>query len=151
MKFKFAFEKLLDHFDRKEKVAQRDFRESLHLLDKEKDLLNHFQKSIGTALEKCENLSGETSGIDIGSVRLWQDYAEGLKILSYRQTEIIKTHQHIVDQKQEILLAATREKKTFEKLKEKRKAEFKINERKREAKINDELVVTRFKRESANE
>jgi flagellar export protein FliJ len=56
------------------------------------------------------------------------------------------SHNTICENKQEILIAAAREHKTFQKLREKQYAEFKTAMKKKEMKINDELVVTRFKR-----
>ena len=54
--------------------------------------------------------------------------------------------EHSCEQKQEILIAAVKEKKIIEKLKENQLRDFKKAQAKRELKANDELVVMRFKR-----
>jgi flagellar export protein FliJ len=72
-------------------------------------------------------------------------FADGQKIRIARQREVIINHTTIVEQKQEILVAAAKETKILERLKEKQMLKYKKERQKQEAKANDELVVTRFR------
>jgi flagellar FliJ protein len=146
MKFKFGFETLLEHQRGLELIARRDFNDSMNHLDNEKALY----KKLYTRLHEVEAegfvLRGSSDGIPVNYLIKLDEFAEGQKIKIARQREVVINHTQIMEAKQEILIAAAKETKILEKLKEKKLEEFKKLVKKRDAKINDELVVTRFNR-----
>jgi flagellar FliJ protein len=145
MKFHFAYESLLEHKKLQEEIARRDYIETLHDLDEQKALY----KSLYTRLHEAEAESSEIQnskiGVQISKLIELDDFMAGQKIKIAKQREIVINHTTIVEGKQEIYIAAAKETKILEKLKEKKRTEFKKMAAKKEAKMTDEVVVTRFK------
>jgi flagellar FliJ protein len=146
LKFKFGYEKLLEFYEQQEEIAQRDYNESLSHLDLEKVKHKAMWTLVDTAEDEIYNLKASPKGSPMARLTQLDSFISGQKIRIEKQREVIINHTSIVEQKQEILIAAVREKKTIEKLKEKKLREFKKLQNKKELKANDEFVVTRFKR-----
>lgn len=145
MKFKFGYAKLLEHYHLQEEVARRDYLESLSKLDQEKALHQQMYKDLDAANDQAFKLQTDVKGAPIAEITELNNFSEGQKIRITRQREVVMNHTSIVEQKQEILIAAAKEKRILEKLKEKKLAEFKKLQKKSDAKKTDELVVTRFR------
>lgn len=143
--FKFSYQKLLEFYSQQEEVARRDYMESLHKLEIEKVRLNHMYKLCDQSLDDAFQLRNSTEGAPIERLTQIDLFMDGQKIKIEKQKQIIINHTQIVEQKQEILFVAAKEKKILEKLKEKKIEEHKAELKKRDAKLNDEIVVTRFK------
>jgi flagellar FliJ protein len=146
VKFVFNYQKLLEHYRRLEEIAQRDYTDSLNILENEKSIYQGMWDLHDDAIRQSFELRQLPLGTPVEKLTQIQNFTEGQKIKIMRQREVVINHTTIVEQKQEILLAALKEKKTIEKLKENQLLEFKRNEAKRERKANDELVVMRFKK-----
>ncbi|MDZ4677635.1 MAG: flagellar export protein FliJ [Oligoflexia bacterium] len=146
MKFKFSYEKLEEYYKQQEQIASRDYNESMAHLDNEKQRYQNMFEELDVAAEDGAALRARPEGAPIARLVQIDDYIDGQKINIARQREIVINHTHIVEQKQEILIAATKESKTYEKLRENQFTAFKQKLKKHEAKVNDELVVTRFRR-----
>jgi len=146
VKFKFSYEKLEEYYKQQEQIASRDYNESMAHLDNEKQRYQNMFEELDVAAEDGAALRARPEGAPIARLVQIDDYIDGQKINIARQREIVINHTHIVEQKQEILIAATKESKTYEKLRENQFTAFKQKLKKHEAKVNDELVVTRFRR-----
>ena len=146
MKFKFSYEKLLEYYHQQEEIARRDYNESLGRLENERLTQRENYAKFDESLDESYVLRSRPEGIPIHKLEQLGMFLKGQELKIARQREIIINHTQIVEQKQEILIAAAKESETFIKLKEKRFSEFKTAEKKKEAKINDELVVTRFRK-----
>ncbi len=146
MKFKFTYERLLEYYHQQERIARRDFNESLGRLEVERQKQQRLYQQFDEAIAELYDLRESRDGAEVARLQEIEIFLKGQEIRIVRQREIIINHTQIVEQKQEILIAAAKESEIFIKLKEKRLKEFKITEKKTEAKNNDELVVTRFRR-----
>lgn len=146
MKFKFSYEKLLEYYHQQEEIARRDYNESLTRLEEERGRQNENYRQFDDALAATFEARDNPKGSEIAKLEHLGEFMKGQEIRIARQREIIINHTQIVEQKQEILIAAAREVEILIKLKEKKQAEFKKLEKKKETKLNDELVVTRFKK-----
>ena len=143
MKFHFSYQSLLGHRKLLEEIAQRDYVEAQTVLDQQKEIYKHLY----TRLHEVE---GESSDLrsQSGSIAMLTELDEfmaGQKIKISRQREVVINHTQIVEGKQEILIAAAKETKILEKLREKQMATFKKAMQKKEMKRTDEIVVTRFR------
>ncbi len=145
MAFKFSFEKLLEYQKQQEDVARRDYNESLERLESEKEKYQSIFKVQDQALDEIFFLQNRKEGAPISRLVSIGQFVEGQKRRIELQREIVINHTTIVEQKQEILHVAAKERKILEKLKEKKQLEYKTQMKKKEAKENDELVVTRHK------
>ena len=145
MKFVFELEKVLKHKRTVENVAQRDWAEAQALVDAGMKEL----KALYTQVEEARNLvamrekSGSARGFELGQV---DEFVNGQKVRIERQRQKVRELMGRAEELHEALVAAARERKTFEKLKEKRFEEFKAQKKKHELKQLDDLVVTRYKR-----
>lgn len=145
MNFKFGFEKLLEFQRQQEEVARRDYNESLERLEIEKNKYQNMYKAHDLALDEIFYLKNRDSGAPIGKLVELDEFVDGQRQRIESQREIVINHTQIVEQKQEILHLAAKERKILEKLKEKKLLEHKNLLKKKEQKLNDELVVTRFR------
>ena len=145
MKFEFSYEKLLDHRKTVEEVAHRDYLLAQTQVDAAEKVLRGMYDDIAksrTRIGKLE-VEGGKAGPALG---LLHDFIDGQKIRIERQRAKIRELLAEAERKHEILVEAAREHKTLQKLKEKRKQEFRKAVKKRELKAVDEIVTTRFKR-----
>lgn len=147
MKFKFAFEKVLKHRKTLEEVAQTEYLEALADLNQEVDKLNQLQAT----LEESRRFSFETqnSGGQAGSA-LSQvfDFQKGQDVRIERQRKVIGEHEIKVEKLQEILRLKAIDYKIIDKLKGKKKEEFRVQENKKDQKRIDDLNVMRFKKDT---
>lgn len=146
MSFKFNYQKLLEFYHQQERIAQRDYNESLNALEAQKKVYQQMYDDQDRAIEESSQLQNDEKGAPIEMLKKINDYLGGQKIRIGQQREIVVNHTQIVEQKQEILIAAAKETRILEKLKSRKLEQFKKLEKKKEMKINDELVVTRFRR-----
>ena len=143
--FKFSYEKLLELYALQENVARRDYNDSLQKLESEKGLLANMYRLSDNAREEIFELQTGEGSAPMERLCQIDDFMAGQKIKIERQRVIVTNHTQIVEQKQEILHMAAKERKILEKLKEKKSDEYKKRQKKSEAKATDEIVVTRYR------
>lgn len=143
--FKFGYQKLLELYSLQEDVARRDFMESQQKLESEKGLLQSMYSLCDRAIEESHELRNLVEGAPVARLVKIDEFLDGQKIKIERQSEVIANHTRIVEQKQDILIAAAKERKILERLKEKKKEEYRKAEAKKDAKFTDEIVVTRYR------
>ena len=143
MKFEFSFEKLLDHKKTLEDIARRNWAEKRRELDaglkKLEDMFGQIDESRQRAL--ALGTSGGATGPALVQI---DEFINGQKIRIERHRASLRELMAEVERLHELLVEAAKERKTLEKLKERRLEEFKKLQKKREAKEIDELVTTRF-------
>jgi flagellar FliJ protein len=145
VKFRFAFESLLEHRKLEEEIARRDFNEAHNILDQQKALYKKLYTRLHEVESEVSQRQASKDGVSISNLLELDDFMAGQKVKIARQREVVINHTSIMEGKQEILIAAAKERKILEKLKEKKKAEHKKLMAKKDAKLNDEIVVTRFR------
>jgi flagellar export protein FliJ len=146
MKFKFSYAKLEEYHKQQEEIAQRDYIESLNRLEEEKKTLRKMYEENDRSLQISYEIREGKRPFSQATLTAIEVFIDGSDKKIDVQRAVVMSHNTICENKQEILIAAAREHKTFQKLREKQYAEFKTAMKKKEMKINDELVVTRFKR-----
>lgn len=143
MKFEFSFEKLLDHKKTLEDVAKRNWAEKKALLDAELEKLDQMYQLIDDSRKRAMDLAitGGAQGPMLVGI---DEFINGQKIRIERHRSQIRELMAEVERLHELLVEAAKERKTLEKLRERKLEEFRLLRRKKEAKEIDELVVTRF-------
>ena len=96
-----------------------------------------------TGIQLVSSISGVTSLVQI------DDFIRGQGVRIGMQKLKVREHKAIVEEAQEALLEAAKERKIYEKLRERRFEEFKDAEKKRELKLVDDMIVTRYKAKEA--
>lgn len=143
MKFKFSLDAVLKHRKRLEEVAQREFAEAQAAVD---DCLRKIEAMYKRSDEVREEVlvaqkSGKSSSVE--SIREMELFLAGQKI----RIETLRQHARellqIAEQKQEALIQAAQDKKSLEKMKDKRKAEWEAWIRQIESKELDDMTTVR--------
>jgi flagellar protein FliJ len=81
------------------------------------------------------------------SLSIRHEFIQGMKLRIEMQRQMLRTLKSDAESRLETLVEAAKERKTLDKLKERRLEEHKKVVKKKELKAMDELVTTRFKRE----
>ena len=147
MKFEFSFEKLLDHKRTLEDLARREWAEAKAKVDAAMKELEAMYALIDDSRMRAGAIGGE-GGMRAEELTQIDAFIKGQKIRIERHRAILRELLGELERRQEALVEAAKERKTLEKLKERRSEEFKLARKKRDLKRMDELVVTRFKRGS---
>ncbi len=177
MKFVFAFEKLLQHKRNVEDATRRDVNVAAEKLDGVEKELQAMYSAIDASRKRADDCakipspgSGSRSKLSSPGSRNTHDsksnllkpmlispltalvqideFISGQGVRIALQKKRVREYKAIVEEAQELLLEAAKERKIYEKLREQRLAEFKDSEKKRELKRVDDMVSTRFGRNS---
>ena len=144
MKFEFSFQKLLDHKASLEDIARRDWLQARSSVEAANRELEAMYGQIDAARVRASSLE-ITGGTQAASLSQIDHFISGQKILIERHRAHIRELVADEERKQVLVVEAARERKTLEKLKERRLEEYRLRRKKLELKQVDELVVTRFK------
>ena len=150
MKFKFGYEKLLHHRQTIEDLARREMLLAQQIVDLANMELRGMYEQIDLARLRASNILREQGPHAVALAQI----DEFIKLQHVRiDQHRVKLREMMaeLEQKQAVLVEAAKEKKTLEKLKERRLHEFKRQNKKRELKAIDEVVTTRFKPGAKNE
>ncbi|QEK12276.1 flagellar export protein FliJ [Crassaminicella thermophila] len=145
-RFRFRYQNLLevkekyeDIIKRKLNEAQIKFEEAKKQLDILEDNKKKYQESINLNVKK---------GVDIGYLRMHDLFLMNLKREIRKQIEVIEVCKDEVNKCRMELMKASKEKRIFEKLKEKERENFHYIEKKEEDSLIDQLVT--FKNYKSN-
>lgn len=151
MGFQFKLDKILQHRKNIENLARKDYLEALAKLEEEKSKLENQYISIEKARENSFEIQSK-GGINSAQVLCQiHDFIKGTEILIERQKLKVRENKKIVEDKQELLRETSIEYKMIERLKEKKKEEYRMDMRKLEEKKLDDLNSIRFKVGKFNE
>lgn len=148
-KFKFAFEKLLDHKRTLEDIARREFFEAQRLVDEANRELERMYAQIDESRARALKLETE-GGEKATSLVQIDEFINLQKIRIERHRMKMRELIAEAERRQDLLVEAAKERKTLEKLRERRLEEHAHQAKLAELKEVDELVVTRFKRLEEN-
>ena len=121
-KFKFRLEPLLRLKEHNEKEKQKTFGLAAHKVARQEDVLHQLSRDrVETQLGQRGHLSGR---IDTGRLLIYSRYLGKLKKNELTGREILKAFITDRERKRDELIEATKQKKIFEKLKERRRLAF---------------------------
>ena len=141
-KFIFSMESLLSLKSRMEEQKKQEFGEAMNRLEHEKNVLNslHSEKEF-IMIRLRESVSNRINPIDFQNLT---NYVEVVKKKIIAQMGVIIEAEKFVEKKRLDLVAATKERKMLDKIKEKKREEYIEEEKKQEQKINDEIVSYKY-------
>lgn len=145
MKFKFSYEKLLAHKQTLEEIAQKNLAEAHRRLETAKGELNALYQAIDDVRARSFELERQ-GGLSQNTGVATDEFVNGQKIRIAKQKDVVREKMMIVEQRQEELILAARERKTLEKLKENKFEEFKTEVKRKEQKEVDDMITMRFKK-----
>jgi flagellar FliJ protein len=143
-KFKFSFERLLQHKHTLEDVARRDHLLAKKAMDEAKQEIDQMYRDIDESRDwslKVE-LQGGSQSMTLAQI---DEFINLQKIRIERARLALRSLMTEVENKQEKLIEAAKERKTLEKLRERRVEEHKQKLAEHEMKENDEIVVLRHR------
>ncbi|MCX7978122.1 MAG: flagellar export protein FliJ [Bdellovibrionaceae bacterium] len=146
MKFKFVFERVLQHRKSLENIAQKEFQESLSELSRQQGILRDMEQSLSLAHKSIGQRLGQGGFGTLASVYLMDDFIKGQEVLIERQKQLLVEKEKEVEARREILRQRTIETKIIERLKERKKREFVAESERRDQAQLDELGVLRHSR-----
>lgn len=148
MKFRFPYDKLLDHRKTLKEIAHKEYILAQTAVDEAEAKLKTMYDDVENARVRAGDLtkSGGAQGAALVQIN---EFIGGQKFRIERQREEIRGLRMTAEEKQLALVEAAKEHKTLVKLKERRLADYKKLRKKLELKEMDEIVTTRFKREGA--
>ncbi|MDX9731480.1 MAG: flagellar export protein FliJ [Bdellovibrionales bacterium] len=155
MKFRFRLQKVLEHRQRLEDEAKRDYLKARAATEDALTKLRSMYQAIDDSRTRAQGIQLKENGSALsGVLRMSQSdrlqeielFIRGQGVRIERHKEAIRSLKIEEEEKQEALVRAAREKKTLEKLREKKLQEFKEEQERREQAEADDLAVMRFGR-----
>jgi flagellar FliJ protein len=145
-KYRYRLEPLLKVKAHIEKQRQRDLAEALQKVYDQKGQLSRIETERKQTVEhQRRSLLGSLS---LAELVVCSRYLTRLKKDTLAGHELLRGLERIADKKRDLLVAATKEKKIYEKLKEKQKAKFTEKVEELERKDNDEIAVNSYRRKA---
>ncbi|MDD3731967.1 MAG: flagellar export protein FliJ [candidate division Zixibacteria bacterium] len=141
-KFKYRLETLLKVKTQIEKEKQREHAEALRKTYEQKELLNKIDRRRQDNLERQRHsLQGAISVVDM---LLYTRYLLKLKKETMAGNELLRGLQRTAEGKRQALVKASREKKIYEKLKERQQIKYNERVEKSEKKELDEIATNNY-------
>ncbi|HEY4543636.1 MAG TPA: flagellar export protein FliJ [Tissierellaceae bacterium] len=138
MRYKFKFQNLLNYKETMENFKKSEYGKALNSYYEEENVLNQIEKTRESILNnKNQDI------INIGNLRMYNNYLKKIDLDIEEQKELVEVSRKQMEKSQKELVEAMKDKKVFEKLKEKDLKEFLKEEKKIEDKVIDEIVTFR--------
>lgn len=138
MRYKFKFQNLLNYKETMENFKKSEYGKALNSYYEEENVLNQIEKTRESILNnKNQDI------INIGNLRMYNNYLKKIDLDIEEQKELVEVSRQQMEKSQKELVEAMKDKKVFEKLKEKDLKEFLKEEKKIEDKVIDEIVTFR--------
>ena len=148
-KYKYRLEALLKMKEHFEKEKQKTLAISTKKVMDQKDNLSAISASKSTTLDHQRQLTGGNK-FSVAELLVVSRYINKLKRDNLVGNEMLKVLQREEDARREELLAASRERKKYEKLKERQKDKFNKEIEQVLKKENDEIAVNNYRKQKHN-
>jgi len=142
MAFKYQFETILNLKIRMEDMKKGELKLAIDKLEKEKEKLNHLIKEKEMQYEIVKEKQKERFTAE--DLRLFNNYINALSKKIDYQTNIVEKEEKKVDKIREELIKASKEKRMFEKLKEKKLEEYMREYYASEQQVVDNIVSFKY-------
>jgi flagellar FliJ protein len=142
--FKFKFEKALEHKIKEEKKAQENFLKRKSEKEHEEQRLIEIDNEIIRLLSEYEET--KKGRLDINLMLSYEKFIKAVKTKRIEQLELIDAATIRMTKAQDVFIELRKERKIFEKLKEKQKEAYEKEELKKEQKLIDELSNNMYNR-----
>jgi len=146
LKYKFRFEKILEIKEKLEESKKMEISEINNTIDNIKFQIEELNKIKET--KNCKIKENMNEGTSINEIKLMNEFINLINIKIKKLLEDLKVAQNKLDVKKNEYIQIMREKKTFEKIKEKDIVKFNEKVKKEEEKFVDQIVT--FKHSMSN-
>lgn len=146
MKYKFRFEKILEIKEKLEESKKMEMSEINNTIDNIKFQIEELNKIKET--KNCKIKENMNEGTSINEIKRMNEFINLINIKIKKLLEDLKVAQNKLDVKKNEYIQIMREKKTFEKIKEKDIVKFNEKVKKEEEKFVDQIVT--FKHSMSN-
>lgn len=136
--YKFKLQRVLDYKETLEGLKKSEYGTAIQKLNEEKEILSSYISKKSEIIKQFNTIDDK---INIGSFRTYNNYISEITNRIKKQEENVMYAEREAIKIQEELLEAMKEKKSFEKLKEKDHKEFILEEKREEEKIMDQIVT----------
>ncbi len=136
--YKFKLQRVLDYKETLEGLKKSEYGTAIQKLNEEKEILSNYISKKSEIIKQFNTIDDK---INIGSFRTYNNYISEITNRIKKQEENVMYAEREAIKIQEELLEAMKEKKSFEKLKEKDYKEFILEEKREEEKIMDQIVT----------
>lgn len=136
-KFQFRFQKVLDYKQTVEDLKRSNYSLEVNALNKEKDKLDYFIQGKKVISNQRNNSTVQTTVKDL---KLFNNYLNQMNEIICEQNDIVNTKKADVEFAKKELIKSVKEKKTFEKLKDKDYDNHLFELKKEEEKMVDQIV-----------
>lgn len=144
-KFKFKLENILKLKQKKEDEEKEKLAQLFRKLEEEEEKLRKLQKEKADAVAYIKKKKSLGS-LDIDELKMYQLHLEALEEKIENQKFYVEQAKKEVEKQRQVLIEATQERKTYDKLKEKQKTEFDKAAELEERKFIDEIATMRHAR-----
>lgn len=149
-RFKFRLQSILEFKEKREEEEQRELGRRLEALSREEALLVGLQHLQHARQEELTEKSSRSS-LNVNEIQMYHDYEKRIQREISAQSIRVQQAQVDVDDQRQRLLEAVKEKKTYEKLKEKHQAAFAAEVEAEERNLLDDIATTKFARTDSQE
>ena len=144
-KFRFRLQKVMEYKEEIEKQRKLELSKSKQRVYDEEEKLKQLRRR-DSACRKQIQEKGMAERIDPREMDLYYQYLKVLEAQMKHQNGCILGAKEVMEEKRQILLEATKERKILEKLKEKKHVEYSSDMARRERFVLDDLSSTAFAR-----
>ncbi len=142
--FKFKLQKALEIKEKEEEEKRVELLEKQKILEKELEKLSGIEDEIGKTLDSYSK--SKNGSLDINTMLSFENFLRKLKENKKDQIEIVDLYRNKVEECKDNFLEARKEKKIFEKLKEKSYEKYMEESLREEQKFIDELSSNMYNR-----
>ena len=136
--FKFRLQSVLNIKKQMEESLQDDLAKAIQAMENEKKVFNELKEERERGLSEVN--SEVSSGVTVEKLRNYNAYLSFVKQKISNQAERVKCSKETADKYREELVAAVKERKMLETLKEKQYSQYLKEEEKKQQRIVDEIV-----------
>lgn len=140
----FKLEVVLNHRQHREEAARKRYADAVRRLRQQQDHLAamHVTRQMYRQDLRRQQLSGEAAA----EILLYMHYLTRLDTEIQAQEKVVQTYRREKEKQRQTLMAALKDRKVIEKLKEHHLSQLEAEERGREQKLLNDVAITRYQR-----
>ena len=140
--FRFHLQQILNFRRQHEETKEFELAQAQRVFKQEEERLAFFRNR----RDQCQQalIDRQKAGVSPGEISIYHAYAEHMKEKIQGQIEVLETARKQVDDKKEEVLAARKDRKILDRLREKKHQAFLADSMRQERKQLDEVAVGRF-------
>ena len=140
----FKLEAVLNHRRHREEAARKRYADAVRQLRQQQEQLTAIQMTRQKCLQDLR--SQQRSGAAAAQMLMYTHYLTRLDTEIQAQDKVVQAHRQKKEKQRQALMAALKDRKVIEKLKERHLRQLEVEERGREQKLLNDVAITRYQR-----